>query len=542
MKIHFVSLEDGITAIGFRKMAAFIERLHVNTRVFYAGTPRYRSLWKSVTRATGGTRPLSASELDQIAEEVARGADLVAFSSMTGYAELTKAVAARVRRLNPKAFLMWGGIHPIVQPEDAITADVDAICVGEGEFAFAEWLDHFESGRDFGTVQNFWFKRGSDVRRNRCRPLMTPTELETLPFPKYGGPEWIYRPGAGFTPATRSDYLANNGLAYPAIWSIGCPLECTFCGNTVFIANDESYRRIRHPTADYVIREVLAARQMHPHLATILFYDDSFMALRLPDLIHFAVEWRERVRLPFCVYGVIPTYVQRDKVEVLTWAGMNRVRMGIQSGSERMLKFYRRPTPLRRVEQAAATLSEFARFQVNPAYDVIVDNPVETREDVVDTLELIYRLPRPFTLNIFSLRVIPNTTLQMQMQQEGINLDLIDQNYRVVRSTWANSLLYVLMLWRPPCWLFDRWLRRARPYGQQQRPHAILIQLVRSLWLLQQGLRHARFGEFSEIGGYAPYLLWKAGVVSLLRRLRPKLECPATAIPPSGSDVARAAG
>ena len=249
---------------------------------------------------------------------------------------------------------------------------------------------------------------------------MTAAELESLPFPKYGGAEGIYQPDSGeFAQVTRSDYLANNGLAYPAIWSIGCPLHCTFCGNTVFIANDPNYKKIRHSGADYIIGEVQAALKVHPHLQTVLFYDDSFLAIPIRELTEFATQWRERVGMPFCVYGVIPTYVQRDKVEVLTWAGMNRIRMGIQSGSDRILKFYSRPTPIPKIEHAAPVISEFARYHINPSYDIIVDNPIETRQDVIDTLELVYRLARPFTLNIFSLRVIPNTVLEKQMTRRG---------------------------------------------------------------------------------------------------------------------------
>ena len=48
MKIHLVSLEDGITAIGFRRMAAFVEQLNPNTRTFYVGTRRYLSLSKLI--------------------------------------------------------------------------------------------------------------------------------------------------------------------------------------------------------------------------------------------------------------------------------------------------------------------------------------------------------------------------------------------------------------------------------------------------------------------------------------------------------------
>src|SRR5258708_18267028 len=57
-------------------------------------------------------------------------------------------------------------------------------------------------------------------------------------------------------------------------------------------------------------------------------------------------------RSPFAVYGVIPNYVRQDKFELLSWAGMNRIRMGIQSGSKNMLDFYKRPTPPEKILKA----------------------------------------------------------------------------------------------------------------------------------------------------------------------------------------------
>jgi anaerobic magnesium-protoporphyrin IX monomethyl ester cyclase len=522
MKISMISLEDGITATGFRKVAAYVERLNPDTRIAYVGTRRYRSMWKSFVRKMGDIAEFTDDEIDNVAQGVAKNADLIAFSSMTGYADLTKRIAKRVREIAPQAYTMWGGIHPIIYPEDAITADVDAICTGEGEFAFEEVFAALNRGVHPLEVQNFWFKRRDTgaITRNPFRPLETREELETLPFPKYGGVEMLYRHDSGeFTQVTRADYLANNGLAYPAIWSIGCPLHCTFCGNTVFIANDPNYKKIRHTSPSYIIGEVEAARAVHPHLQTVLFYDDSFLAIPIRELTEFAQQWRERVGLPFCVYGVIPSYVQRDKLEVLTWAGLNRVRMGIQSGSDRILKFYRRPTPIPKIEHAAQVISEFSRYHINPSYDIIVDNPVETRQDVVDTLELVYRLARPFTLNIFSLRVIPNTVLEKQMSEHGMDIEEINQNYTSLRPTWANVLLYVLMLWRPPRKWFDRLLKRVRAYSEPQPEYNLLIALVRIPWLIQQGLRHMRFLEFSVITGAPGFILWRLGIVKLWSKL-----------------------
>jgi len=513
-----VSVEDGIIATGFRKMAAYVERLNPDTSIFYVGTKTYRSLWKALRRDTGGVEELTEDDIDRIAAGLA-GADIVAFSSMTGYSAVTKRLAARVRRISPQSFVMWGGIHPIIYPEDAIQADVDAICTGEGEFAFDEFLSLYRDGRDFTGVRNFWFKRDGTIQRNPFRPLQTPAELETLPFQKYGGAEWIYGRGQGFKPVTLDDYLQNNGLAYQAIWSIGCPLHCTFCGNTVFIANDPDYKKIRHPSASYMIREVQRARQIHPHISSVLFHDDSLLAIPLPDITDFAIQWREKIGLPITVYGVIPNYVRRDKIEVLTWAGMNRVRMGIQSGSERILQFYKRPTPVPRIEEAASTISEFSKYQINPTYDIIVDNPIETRQDVIDTLELLYRLARPFTCNVFSLRIIPNTVLEKQMRENGIDLEQINANYLQVRPNWANIVLFLVLTIRPPRRFFDWMLRRVRAYGEPQSMHPLLLNLATIPWLIKQGLRHLRFGEFSILTGRTGYILWRLGVLKLWRRL-----------------------
>jgi radical SAM superfamily enzyme YgiQ (UPF0313 family) len=519
MKIHMVSFEDGITATGFRKMAAFMEKVNPDTRLFYVGTNSYRSFWKSFSRKMGTALKFGPDQIDEIARGLL-GCEVLAISCMTGYSETARNVVARFRELAPGTYIMWGGIHPIIYPENAIQADVDAICIGEGELAFAEWLELYTSGKDFTKVQNFWFRqKDGTIVRNGFRPLMSAAELETLPFQKYAGEEWIYAPAKGFRRIELSDYLQNNGLAYQAIWSIGCPLHCTFCGNTVFIANDPKYKRIRHTSAEYIVAEVKRAREIHPHLNTVLFHDDSFMAIPLTELTDFARRWREEVGLNFCVYGVIPSYVQADKLEVLTWAGMNRVRMGIQSGSQRILDFYRRPTPIARVERAAEDLAKFSRYHINPAYDIIVDNPVETRQDVIDTLELVYRLARPFTLNIFSLRVIPNTVLEKQMKENGIDLEQINANYTSLRPTFANVLLYILLVWRIPRSWFDRLLTRVRAFNEPQKSYPLLIFAVRIPWLIKQGLRHLRFGEFSVITGYSGFILWKTGLLGLWKKL-----------------------
>ena len=395
MRVRMVSLEDGITSCGFRKMAAYVRRLNADTEAYYVTTNRYRGIRNALFGGLGSGGDLTDDEVDEVAQGL-RGSDLVGFSSMTGYADLTRRIMHRVREIDPSIYMIWGGIHPIIHPEDAITADVDAICVGEGEFAFQEFLDAFKEGRDPTGVKNFWFKRDDEVIRNHFLPLMSPEEMEQLPFPLYRDGEKIFRRGEGLIDIELADYVRNDGLSYTTLWSIGCPFHCTYCGNTKFIANDHTYKRIRHPSARYIVEQIKDVRRRFPHLSQVSFHDDSFMAIPYPQLEEFAELWKQELDIPFAVYGVIPNYVKQEKFELLTWAGMNRIRMGIQSGSEHILDFYKRPSPPAKIRAAGEVIGRFTpKYHLPPAYDLIVDNPIETRQDVVDTLQLIYDMPRP---------------------------------------------------------------------------------------------------------------------------------------------------
>jgi radical SAM superfamily enzyme YgiQ (UPF0313 family) len=527
MDVRMVSLEDGITSCGFRKMAAYVARLNADTEAFYVTTARYKTIRNGITGGRGAGGDLSDDEVDEVANGLV-GADLLGFSSMTGYADLTRRVVKRVRELDPSVFMIWGGIHPIIHPEDAITADVDAICTGEGEFAFAELFEAFRDGRDHTHVGNFWFKRGEEVQRNPFLPLMTAEEMEKLPFPLYREKEQIYRPGTGFEPIKLADYVANDGLSYTAIWSIGCPFHCTYCGNTKFIANDLKYKRIRHPSARYMVEQIKDVRRRSPQISHVNFQDDSFMAIPYPQLEEFAELWKAELDIPFAVYGVIPNYVKKDKFEILTWAGMNRVRMGIQSGSQEILDFYQRPSPPEKILAAGEVIASFApKYHLPPVYDIIMDNPIETRKNVRETLQLLYDMPRPYSLLIYSLKVIPNTELERAMKERGVELDKIDSSYLVIPPRAANVLLYLLCVVKPPQWLWRRLLSRVRASSEPQKLYPRLGMILRLLYLVRRVIPHAKKLDFSITPGWVGYWCWRLGLVGLWnRRINARLPRP----------------
>jgi len=515
MKIRLACIEDGLENIGFKKFAAYVKSIHQDTQAAFVPTGNVYSLIRHITEKGAGD--LNKKDIHTVAQFLAEG-DLIGLCSMTQYSTTIHKIIVAIRGLNPQAYIVWGGIHAIIHPEDAIK-HADAVCTGEGEFAFKVFLELYLKRKDFTTAPSFWFNKDNGAIKNRNLPLMTPKEMDELPPLMYEDGELIYRRGRGFIPLSASDTLDYNGLQYSTVWSIGCPLMCTYCGNSKFIEYDDGYRRLRHSSPRTIVDEIKRAKFKQPHLSTVIFHDDSFLALPYRQLEDFAKLYKQEVKIPFAIGGVIPNYVREDKIALLVDAGMNRVRMGIQSGSDNILQFYKRPTKLHRIKEATEILNKFDKYMIPPSYDIILENPVEKINDTRATVDMIYEMPRPYTLNVYALRVIPNTIMAKQIEDRGLKVPPIDKNYYVdYRRTLGNILVFALTIWKIPRWLYKILRKRVYPVQDKQPSYPILFWIVRMIYLVKRAFNHLRFMDFSLLPGKIGRIFWKLGIISFWQR------------------------
>ena len=136
MEIRLICIEDGLENVGFKKLAAYVKSIHQNTKAAYVPTGNVYSLLKHITEKGGGE--LNENDIHLVAKFLAE-ADIVGLCSMTQYSKTVYKIISATRRFNPNAYIVWGGIHAIIHPEDAIK-HADAVCTGEGEFAFEKFL------------------------------------------------------------------------------------------------------------------------------------------------------------------------------------------------------------------------------------------------------------------------------------------------------------------------------------------------------------------------------------------------------------------
>ena len=156
---------------------------------------------------------------------------------------------------------------------------------------------------------------------------------------------------------------------------------------------------------------------------------------------------------------------------------------------------------------------------VAPAYDIIIDNPIETPDDTRATVDLLYEMPRPFTANVYSLRIIPNTTLAKQFEAKGVNVPSITKFYGSgYNRTLANCLVFALTFWKMPKWLYKILRKKIYPIQMEQPRYTILFILARYGYHIKRLYDHMRFLDFSFLTGRIGYYLWKFGIISFWHR------------------------
>ena len=508
-KVKLVSVESGIAAIGFRKIAAMVRLLNCSSEIYFVPNDNLYSFKSHFL--PGKNISLNSDSITKIAHSLA-DADVICFSSMTASATYVEKIASNIKKINQKSLLIWGGIHPTLYPYESIKY-VDAICIGEGDLPIKLLIEGLQSDIYPTNIPNMWFKTKNGIKKNKLLPLNSCQLLDTLPHSYNQNDCYIYDfSKCKFRSFNKFDYTNYNGLLYRTVWTRGCPFNCSYCANESFIKLDPDYRRLRYPSVNYILEEIKLARKHHPYISTIAFYDDNFIALPLTVINEFCEKYKKEINLPFVVFGFHPNLVNKEKVELLASAGMNRARMGIQSGSKETLQFYNRPTTIRKIKESSNTLADAARKykMIPPSYDIISDNPIETNENIRATLKLIYELKRPFTLTIFSLRVFPKTQLYDYVKKHPkIRNHFRKSSYLDIQMNLNNITLYLLATFKPPKFIFDKLFSMVADKKSNSKRYPFLFYIVKSIYLIKRGIDHIYHFDFSTIVGKWTYYIWK---------------------------------
>lgn len=363
-------------------------------------------------RGHGGEMLRLGIELDDeaaVSEIVAAEPEVVGLSLTTRqWWRARRLVALLRRRLDVP--VIAGGLHPTFSPEEVLAhPGFDAVCLGEGEEALAEWVEVLAAGRSPtpGEIDNLWIRGGE---RPRLRPPYA--ELDELPF------------------LARDLLDEPEGVAHLNTQR-GCPFPCTYCAARTY---HDLYRRHAGGGGGYgrrrsqasVLHEV--AELEESGVGYLIFLDDTF-TLDRRWVLELCRQYGDRSGLPFSINARVET-VDAEMLDALAAAGCRHVVYGVESGSERLRReVLRRPVADRRFVDAFEATRR-AGMLVTANY--MMGLPGERRDELAMTLALHDRL-EPDDFGYFVFYPYPGTPLYHLCREQGLlppELQALEANHR----------------------------------------------------------------------------------------------------------------
>lgn len=434
--IVLISPYEDIAALGIRHLTSFMKGRGYSVRQIYMpyfGGPEVDNGETHILK-----RPFYSDATLHEVGKLCRDTDLVGITVMTNYVSEAISLTNYIQREHGKK-VVWGGIHPTVAPKMCLEW-ADYVCTGEAEDALEELYLAVKHEKDPTGIDNLAGKRSDgSVYINKQRPLVQ--DLDTLPHPDYTcEDDWLIQPGGKvqfMEPAILREQLSkgiisriHGVVAYQTMSSRGCPHKCTYCCNNALQDMYKGQKFTRFRSADNIADEIEQIIEKYPWVQSIGFSDDCFFARNVDKFREFAMAYKEKVGLPYnCL--VTPPSVNRPKMDLAVESGARMIQMGIETASKKTMKMYLRTYSQDRMMEACNVIADYCDRMRRPHYDLIINNPLETDEDHLETLQFIVDIPYPYHLQLFSLVPYPGTELVTMYNRAGYDTDFTNPDFRM---------------------------------------------------------------------------------------------------------------
>ena len=355
---------------------------YANQRQLFDNTTMYKSILKDISH------PIWQEIKDKIA---AFAPELVGINMMTANYAAARNIARIVKSMNEKTKIVVGGAHPTLDPEGTLAIDeFDYVVRGEGEFTLLE----LAGGSKLERIQGLSYRRGNLRVHNEKRPFIK--DLDTLPFPE------------------RSSFLNDTSyleLGYVATGR-GCPFACAYC------ASPQLWQRtLRLRSVPNVMAELGYLKANHD-AKLIHFIDDTFTASmrRTSELC------QQIIAQKLGIQWVCDTRIDRIDEELLVLmkqAGCTRIKIGVESGSDRILKKMNKAITTEKARKAVRLIK---RCGIPLTVYFMTGFPGETDEDLRQTITFAKELDADY----YSLSVLApyyGTEIWKMAEESGRKLD-----------------------------------------------------------------------------------------------------------------------
>lgn len=265
----------------------------------------------------------------------------------------------------PSSLIVAGGPHPTLCPQDTLEniPEIDIICRGEGEYSFLDLVKAIDQKGSLASVLGISFRDETGrVIHNSPQPPIK--DLDTLPLP-----------ARDLLPMEK--YEQKTTLSKKRCTNImstrGCPYQCVFCS-----VSKQWGHQIRYRSAKNVVDEIAQVLKDYPFLQAIRFFDDVFTMdkKRVLEICQLIIE--RKLNISWECEARANT-IDAEIVEAMKKAGCEFIDLGIESGSDRILKNIKKNITVKQAIEAAKTIKKAG---LGLKVFIMHSLPGETYEDI----------------------------------------------------------------------------------------------------------------------------------------------------------------
>lgn len=338
-------------------------------------------------------------------------ADLIAFSVMSPHWYPMEPYFEELKKQLPDLPLVIGGYQAMLSQEQTIESpNVDYICVGDGEYAIGNIVEHLKGSKD-GPADGWWEKlEDGSVYQTEAHQI---GDLASLPFPDYD----VFAKEDGFKDVNSSIFGPKGKLVLPVMTGRGCPYRCTYCCNTPILEGWKTKKTfLRKYDPQDLVNELVRLRDLYG-VGYFEFWDELFLS-NLKFVRAFFTLYKEQVKLPFSINSRVEV-MNEEFCKTAAEAGCHTIWFGIESGDEEFRsKMLGRKMTNEQIITAAENCKKAGIFRLTFN---IVGLPLETAENMRKTLELNQKIA-PEHFFFFPYIPLRGTPLYNTAKEEGLLL------------------------------------------------------------------------------------------------------------------------
>ncbi len=336
---------------------------------------------KAVAELVGGKKP-----------------DLIGVSLLSETMPRTFTLSERLKQSCPRATLLLGGPHANAMPEAVLEefTHVDLVLTGECEQRLVTLCRTIEQNGNLGRVPGLFYRQEKRVVGTEGDDSIK--ALDSLPAPARHLLSDAYQSDRYYM------ILEKERPVETLLTSRGCPFQCAFCSN---IPGAFRARSPENVVAEIVERYTAGITNFD--IADANFTHDPDRAMRIFDLII-----REKLDISFR-FKSRTTVIREELMDKARRAGAYLVSMGMESGSQEILRRMNKKTRLQANVKACETVLK-AGLKLNTGW--IIGFPGETPETIQETVRLIVNV-KPTTANILRLIPYPGTQVYEEARAEN---------------------------------------------------------------------------------------------------------------------------